>query len=40
MTADIYDRARRTSGQGIDDQIPACRKRAKLRSLSVSDEHI
>jgi DNA invertase Pin-like site-specific DNA recombinase len=42
MTAAIYARysSENQRPESIDDQISACRKLAKLRSLTISDEHI
>jgi site-specific DNA recombinase len=42
MAAAIYARysSENQRGESIDDQISACRKLAKLRSLTISDDHI
>src|ERR1700733_4522315 len=42
MAAAIYARysSENQRPESIDDQIPSCRKLAKLRSLTISDEHI
>jgi site-specific DNA recombinase len=42
MTAAIYARysSENQRPESIDDQVSACRKLAKLRSLTISDEHI
>ncbi len=42
MAAAIYARysSENQRPESIDDQISACRKLAKLRSLTISDEHI
>jgi hypothetical protein len=41
MTAAIYARysSENQRPESIDDKISACRKPAKLRSLSISDDH-
>ena len=42
MAAAIYARysSENQRPESIDDQVSACRKLAKLRSLTISDEHI
>ena len=42
MAAAIYARysSENQRPESIDDQVSACRKLAKLRSLTISDDHI